>query len=402
MRKLFVFRALAQTRWLQALWRLEEALSVRDSLKVSCAYAELYGALVEVSAPDVVSGAAHDLLYLESGLADAATRAAEIPEGLREGARFDLEAVLSLIRRDWPCEVDRLQGPQLPPLERLAPEGAGKDGLEPFKELLYEGSAEDVLAHLIRHYQQHGAGPLARDRAFRWQAGELVGIRYPAWAEMETLVGLGRPLTRLCENTEAFLEARGAQHTLLYGARGSGKSTAVRSLLRRYGDRGLRLIELPPSALADLPQVLELVRFRPHRYIFFVDDLSFEASDSSYAPLKTLLEGSLTQRPENVLVYATSNRRHLVSERFSDRPDPLDDDVHAWDTHNERLALADRFGLTITFPSATQQRYLEIVRGLAARRGLERPDLEERALRYAEWGNGYSGRVAQQFIDTLG
>jgi uncharacterized protein len=119
---------------------------------------------------------------------------------------------------------------------------------------------------------------------------------------------------------------------------------------------------LAPKDLIALPEVIETVRFHPHRFVIFVDDLNFEAGDNAYGPLKTLLEGSLTERPDNVLVYATSNRRHLVREHFSDRPDPLSDDVHAWDTHNERLALSDRFGLTITFPDATQQRYLDIVR----------------------------------------
>jgi hypothetical protein len=143
-----------------------------------------------------------------------------------------------------------------------------------------------------------------------------------------------------------------------------------------------------------------MIRLRPHCYILFVDDLSFEQGDNSYHQLKTLLEGSLTARPDNVLIYATSNRRHLVKEQFSDRPDPLNDDVHGWDTHHERLALSDRFGLTITFPDASQQRYLEIVKGLVNFENLEIENLDERAIRFAEWGNGYSGRTAQQFVDS--
>ncbi len=150
-----------------------------------------------------------------------------------------------------------------------------------------------------------------------------------------------------------------------------------------------------------LPEISEQLRGRPHRYLIFTDDLSFEAGSSAYGPLKSLLEGSLTARPENILIYATSNRRHLVLERFGDRPDPSNADVHAWDTQHERLALADRFGLVITFPDATQRRYLDIVRGLAGRDRLTDPDLEERAVRFAEWGNGYSGRTAEQFVRAL-
>ncbi len=265
---------------------------------------------------------------------------------------------------------------------------------------------EEVLTQAHgTHYRQHGSGHLARYGAFRWTGQRLEGIAYPARSELSRLVGLERPLEQLIQNTEAFLACKPAQHTLLYGPRGSGKSTAVKSLLSRYEERGLRLIELPAPYLSNLPKVIDLLRGRPHRYVLFVDDLSFGKDDVGYAPLKTLLEGSLTERPENILVYATSNRRHLVSESFSDRPDPLNDpsynDVHAWDTQHERLALADRFGLTLTFPNATQSRYLEIVRGLAARAGMEVDDLDAKAVRYAEWGNGYSGRTAQQFIERL-
>ena len=168
-----------------------------------------------------------------------------------------------------------------------------------------------------------------------------------------------------------------------------------------YADQGLRLIELQPAELNDLENVIERLRAQPLKFILFVDDLSFESGDNRYQPLKTLLDGSLNSRPDNVLIYATSNRRHLVREQFSDRPDPLNEDVHRWDTHNERLALSDRFGLTITFPSASQKRYLELVKGLADAKALAVDQLEARAIQFAEWGNGYSGRTAQQFMEQL-
>ena len=280
----------------------------------------------------------------------------------------------------------------MPPLSELAlPAERALD--------LIHSDAEEVLNKLVTHYRQHGAGPLACYGAFRWTGQRLEGIVHPTQGDLSQLVGLARPLTQLTQNTEAFLDYKPAQHTLLYGPRGSGKSTAVKRLLPRYGERGLRLIELSAAHLFSLLSVIEPLRGRPHRYILFVDDLSFGKGDAGYAPLKTLLEGSLTERPENVLVYATSNRRHLVTESFSERPDPSNDDVHAWDTQHERLALADRFGLTLTFPNATQSRYLEVVRGLMAQAGLEVDDAL--ALRFAEWGNGYSGRTAQQFVNAL-
>lgn len=305
---------------------------------------------------------------------------------------------MPLVRRDWHAYAQSALGRSLPPLSPLAPPPAA-----PVAELaaaLQREGAAALLTRLLGRYAAHGAGELARYVAFRWSAAGVRGISHPAQPDAARLVGLEGALERLFRNIEAFVSgAPGAQHTLLYGPRGSGKSTAARSLGPRYADRGLRLVEVPPERLGDLPAILEVLRGRPHRYLLFTDDLAFEAGSAAYAPLKSLLEGSLAARPENVLLCATSNRRHLVGERFSDRPDPLDDDVHAWDTQHERLALADRFGLVITFPDATQRRYLEIVRALAAREQLAASD--EAALRFAAWGNGFSGRTAQQFIEVL-
>ncbi len=398
---MYVFRDLAQTSWFIALQRLQSALETKDTEAVKGAYASLYAALTDANAPDLTSAAVQDLLYLDSSLARTVMSLGvassevieEISVGLLHGSYHDLRTLLALLKRDWYQEVCERVGESLPPLVELAPDEKPRALPD-----LSRRDAEEVLAELTAHYQQHGSGLLARYHAFRWTGGRLEGVAHPARPALSRLVGLERPLAQLVQNTEAFLARKPAQHTLLYGPRGSGKSSAVKSLLPRYAERGLRLVELP-AAHVDLLSVTERLRGRPHRYLLFVDDLSFGEGDTGYAPLKTLLEGSLTERPDNVLVYATSNRRHLVTERFSDRPDLLNDDVHAWDTQHERLALADRFGLTLTFPNATQSRYLEIMRGLAAREGLVTDDLDARAIRFAEWGNGYSGRTAQQFVD---
>lgn len=396
---LFALQALAVQPWLVALADLHGAFERRDQESFSAAYSALYAALVEGGAANLAVALAQTLLWTELGVARAAL-SGDVPAGLRRGFDDDLNTLLPLIRRDWQSEAQGLWGRSLPPLDCLA-QTPKDDAVSWLAELLRRSEADEIASALLSHYQQHGAGILARYQAFRWQHGELVGVAHPARVELDSLVDLERPKALLKQNTEAFLAGKPAQHMLLYGARGSGKSTAVKALLPRYARRGLRLIELAPSALKDLPDVLETLRTQPQYYILFVDDLSFESDDTGYAPLKTLLEGSLTARPDNVLVCATSNRRHLVRERFADRPDPLDDDVHAWDTQHERLALADRFGLTITFPDATQKRYLNIVQELAEREGLVITDLETKAIRYADWGNGYSGRTAQQFIEKL-
>jgi predicted AAA+ superfamily ATPase len=339
-------------------------------------------------------------------------RSSTIPAGLYEGAASDIMTLLYLLRRDWHEEVDSmgsLIGQDVPPLAHLA---LASDALasnqrhqrvsQAFADNLNnpDFDAERILEQLLAHYRKQGYGDLARYDALCWQQQTLTGIAYPALPDMAQLIGLERQLSALRANTEAFLAGKPAQHTLLYGPRGSGKSTAIKSLLTRYREAGLRLVEVFPEHLPDLPRITEQLRPQPARFVIFVDDLSFDAGDSRYQPLKTLLEGSLSRRPDNVLVYATSNRRHLVTERLQDRPDPLDDDVHGWDTHNERLALADRFGLTLTFPSAGQREFLAIVYGLAIHANLTIDDgFEQRALQFAKWGNGLSGRVAQQFID---
>ncbi len=396
---LFVFNALAEADWAQALELLKVTLSEKERDPVLLAYAEVVQGLTKQGAPDVLSAAAQDLLWDDSNLSHLAMTGQTIPNGLRQAAQLDIEELFSFLNRDWYGEAVKVVSRSLPKLKELAP--VTKDVRINELAKMLQRNDPTVLEHLISSYAQHGTGKLSQYEAFRWKDGKLEGVVHPVQIEMERLVSLERPLSLLKKNTLAFLSKKPAQHVLLYGPRGSGKSTAVRSLLKKYAAAGLRLIELSAKELTALPQVVESVRFHPHRFIVFVDDLNFEAGDNAYQPLKTLLEGSLTERPENVLVYATSNRRHLVREQFSDRPDPLNDDVHAWDTHNERLALSDRFGMTITFPDATQGRYLEIVQGLVTKENLKVSDLNEKAIKFAEWGNGYSGRTAQQFLESL-
>ena len=195
-----------------------------------------------------------------------------------------------------------------------------------------------------------------------------------------------------------------ALNILLYGSRGSGKSSLVKSLLQAFSKRGLRLIEVSKSELKDLPVIVEKLRNLPQKFILFVDDLSFEEDDDAFKALKVVLEGSLTAKAKNVAVYATSNRRHLIREFFSDRPHPSDgEEVHAWDTLQEKLSFSDRFGLTLTFEPANQETYLTIVRHLAqkANINLSQEVLEFRAKQWATRHNGRSGRSARQFIDYL-
>lgn len=262
----------------------------------------------------------------------------------------------------------------------------------------------DFIPMLLEHYQNNGAGILSQYKALGWQGDRLIGIEDPDQVRLDELVGYESQKAKLCLNTEALLNGFPALNVLLYGSRGTGKSAMIKALIHDYCDRGLRLIELSKANLIHLSQVVQQVRKAPQKFIFFVDDLSFEADEESYKALKVVLEGNVTARPQNVVVYATSNRRHLIREFFEDRPRPSDaDEIHSWDTVQEKLSLSDRFGLSLTFEPANQDLFLKIVFHLAHIYGitLDAADLKFRALQWATQQNGRSGRTARQFITML-
>lgn len=264
-----------------------------------------------------------------------------------------------------------------------------------------------LVADLANYYKHSGTGIFTEYEAFRWRKGHLEGIAYPDLVMLSDIVGYESQRQALYKNTEAFLAGYHSLHVLLYGSRGTGKSSMVKSLMYAYRDRGLRLVEVAKDDLKDLPIIAEVLRQVPQKFIIFVDDLSFEEESEDYKALKVVLEGNLSAQPNNLLVYATSNRRHLLREYFSDRPSlktlSTSEEVNPWDTVQEKLSLSDRFGLTLTFLKADQEIYLKIVHHLAKRASIELPteDLNFRALQWATRNNGQSGRTAQQFIDFL-
>ncbi len=262
----------------------------------------------------------------------------------------------------------------------------------------------DAVEELAAYYRQCGSGLFAEYRALRWQAGQFIGIRHSDPVKLSTLVGYESQKDALLKNTEFLLSGEMALHVLLYGSRGSGKSSLVKSLLNEYSNHSLRLLEVTKSDLKDLPEIVEHLRGVSQKFIIFVDDLSFEEDDDAFKALKVVLEGNLTARPQNVVVYATSNRRHLIREFFVDRPTPKDnEEIHAWDTMQEKLSFSDRFGLTLTFEPADQKTFLKIVKHLVAQAeiNITQEDLEYQALQWATRHNGRSGRTARQFVDFL-
>ncbi|MFM6093012.1 MAG: ATP-binding protein [Cuspidothrix sp.] len=329
----------------------------------------------------------------------------KLPSSLLGAVEHDLQILQSLyecnsaILSEWVQVATHLA--ISPVVWYREPEAVGtKTGLMAIIPQLQNWS--DALEDLATYYREHGTGLFAQYLAFRWQNGVLEGITYPDSVKLSTLVGYEWQKDALVKNTEFLLSGATALHVLLYGSRGSGKSSLVKALLNEYSHRNLRLIEVTKSQLPDLPQIVEQLRGVAQKFIIFVDDLSFEEDDDAFKSMKVVLEGNLTARPENVVVYATSNRRHLIREYFADRPAPKDhNEVHGWDTMQEKLSFSDRFGLSLTFEPADQKTYLQIVQHLAANINIDPEDLEFKALQWATRHNGRSGRTARQFIDFL-
>ena len=265
-----------------------------------------------------------------------------------------------------------------------------------------------VVEQLIERLERaldgdRGASPVeAKDAlAYRWRDARLEPIEFPDLFPLDALIGVERSVAKLRANAAAFTAGRPALDVLCYGERGTGKSSAVRGLLRELGPRGLRLVEIRRSAFAELPQIFAQLRPREERFGLFCDDLSFDPGDGSYKELKAALDGGLESRPDNVIILATSNRRLLIPERSSDNLEARldrDNDLHPGETAEEKVSVSDRFGLLLPFLAFNQETYLRIVDHYATAMDLSLPteELHARALRFALQRAGRSGRTAKQ------
>lgn len=266
--------------------------------------------------------------------------------------------------------------------------------------------ADEMLQAVVSFYKDYGVGKLGLHKAFRVQRidqkVEIVPIINTQQIRLSDLVGYEIQKKKLMDNTEAFVSGRKANNCLLFGDAGTGKSSSIKAILNEYYDRGLRMIEIYKHQFKDLSDVIAQMKDRNYKFIIYMDDLSFEEFEIEYKYLKAVIEGGLEERPDNVLIYATSNRRHLVREKFSDKEERRDD-LHASDTVQEKLSLAARFGVSIFFVAPDKKEYQNIISVLANRHGIFMPE-EELYLEANKWElshGGLSGRTAQQFIDYL-
>lgn len=305
---------------------------------------------------------------------------------------------------------------ELSVIEKLPEWGITKEFKEDVPEYIMELKNEfkqtsdwtKCIEKLKQFHRAYGCGIFSNYKAFVWQNHSLQGAANPDTISLSELIGYNDERTIILENTLQFLKGGRANNALLYGDRGTGKSSTVKALLNEYFSKGLRLIEVSKASLFDLPIIIRGLKTRPQKFIIFIDDLVFAEDDESYNALKAILEGGIESKPANVLIYATSNRRHLVKEYFHERDgfNPAsnnNEEIHAGDSIQEKLSLADRFGITVVFSSPDKARYLEIVDGIAANRKLkiDKEKLHSEALKWELWYNGRSPRTARQFIDWL-
>ena len=267
-------------------------------------------------------------------------------------------------------------------------------------------TAEEFKQITTEFYGEFGVGKFGLHKAFRIEEvngkTEIVPITKIAHVHLDDLVGYELAKQKLIDNTEAFVKGKRANNCLLFGDAGTGKSSSIKAILNQYYDQGLRMIEVYKHQFQNLNDVIAQIKNRNYKFIIYMDDLSFEEFEIEYKYLKAVIEGGLEKKPDNILIYATSNRRHLIRETFKDKQD-RDEELHTNDTVQEKLSLVARFGVTIYYGKPDKKQFQKIVQTLAERNHISIPE-EELLLEANKWElnhGGLSGRCAQQFVDYL-
>ncbi|MBR0149920.1 MAG: ATP-binding protein [Synergistaceae bacterium] len=381
--------------------RLSTAFSNDDVLEIHILFHEL---ITDAFRNGYASGniwqnyLTHFILTNENFFSLACERRDPPQDSLRDIALHDFEVFMRLFTLDneHMRYIDRFTGH----------ERNNSPVCEISKAIAESHSARKVYDIVTNFYRRHGTGIYALHKAFRLDGENIAPVANENVGEMrlDDIIGYDIQKSELRANTEAFLAGRPANNVLLYGDGGTGKSTSVKALLNEYCDEGLRVIEIFRHQFKDILRISESLRRRNYKFILFIDDLSFEEDESEYKYLKAVIEGGIEIRPENMLVYATSNRRHLVREIWSDRDDmEHNGDIHRSDTVEEKLSLSSRFGIALNYSSPAREMYHEIVRRLAEKAGLDVPE-DELIAGSDRWEirhGGKTGRAARQYVDYL-
>ena len=388
LRGLSAFRSLLDTPMLKDALQLLDAAARRDGEGALAAYDQMFYRLKAEGYSGLGTWLWDTLRYTETPYGDLAGSGRSDPE-LEGAARRDVDALLQLARLG--AEDIRVA---LKPI--LTEEYVSVlDNLP-----AWETGAPFTFEELAAFYQENGAGLYAKYRAFLWEEGRLVPVADPDCPHPVELLGYDQQRKQVLDNTRLLLEGKPSNNVLLFGDGGTGKSATVKSMLYLPGMENLRLIEIQKENLVGMPRLIRSLAGRRQSFILFIDDLAFDQDDKTYSSLKTILEGGLEKRPLNVAIYATSNRRHLVRQTFSDR---AGDEVDAFETISEKTALAERFGLRIPYMTMSKSEYLALIDHLAGLYHVEmnREVLHAKAMEWEIRHAGRTPRVARQFIASL-
>ena len=388
LRGLSAFRSLLDTPLLKDALQLLDAAARRDGEGALAAYDQMFYRLKAEGYSGLGTWLWDTLRYTETPFGDLAGSGRSDPE-LEGAARRDVDALLLLARLG--AEEIRVA---LKPI--LTEEYVSVlDNLP-----AWETGAPFTFEELAAFYRENGAGLYAKYRAFLWEEGRLVPVADPDCPHPVELLGYDQQRKQVLDNTRLLVEGKPSNNVLLFGDGGTGKSATVKSMLYLPGMENLRLIEIQKENLVGMPRLIRSLAGRRQSFILFIDDLAFDQDDKTYSSLKTILEGGLEKRPLNVAIYATSNRRHLVRQTFSDR---AGDEVDAFETISEKTALAERFGLRIPYMTMSKSEYLALIDHLAGLYHVEmnREVLHAKAMEWEIRHAGRTPRVARQFIASL-
>ena len=321
----------------------------------------------------------------------------KLPEGVLSAVKHDCEAILSAAN----LSADEVLSSyayfdEIAEIAGTLPKWKCGDCAESFK--MFDGSLDKIA----KWYRENGCGMFARYKAFVWRDGDIRPVLNYDTISLDEFTGYESQRDKVVANTRAFLEGKSCNNCLLFGDMGTGKSSTVKAVANAFRADGLRIVEIPKERLTDFPLLADKLSLLPMKFIIFIDDLSFQHQDRSYTTLKAVLEGGLAARPRNALIYATSNRRHIVKEKLSDRAFEIDD-VNTRDNMQETLSLSDRFGLTVCYTVPKKSEFLEIVAAMAKEKGINISEAElfAGAERFALVKGGRSPRCAKQYVESL-
>ncbi len=395
---LSVFRGIMKRSVVKAFYKLLLSLDKQPDEFLN-AYGDFYSLISERNCSDNLAYSMTEAALFDENCftrSAAGGKYASLPQNVLNAVKRDCEAILSASALT-PDEI--LQSykyyDEIKDIASSLPRWEAGECAPSFN--MFDGSLDKVA----QYYKENGCGIFARYKAFIWRDGDIQPVLHPDKIDMDSFTGYELQRDQVVNNTKSFIEGKSCNNCLLYGDKGTGKSSTVKAIANEFRKDGLRIVEIPKERLIDFPILVDKIAALPMKFIIFIDDLSFQKQDQSYTTLKAVLEGGLAARPDNALIYATSNRRHLVKETFSDRR--FDDDINTRDNMQESLSLSDRFGLAVCYSIPSKKEFLDIVCALAKEKGINmsKEELELGAEKFALSRGGRSPRCAKQYVESL-